>query len=134
MNVAIFILSSQKLLAGARVVPLVNWSKSSSWRVFSVADSACSCSRTLSVSAVVHARHAKIVSPLDADARWATPSPGLKRSSTMYGLDRLLLEVNALVDLDPAIVPPLFHPGKKMALIDIYVLSLCGIEQCPYIG
>jgi hypothetical protein len=29
-----------------------------------------------------------------------------------YGLDRLLLEVNALVDLDPAIVRPLFHPGK----------------------
>jgi hypothetical protein len=38
-----------------------------------------------------------------------------------YGLDRLLLEVNALVDLDPAIVPPLFHPGKKMASIDIYI-------------
>ncbi len=51
-----------------------------------------------------------------------------------YGLDCLLLEVNALVNLDPAIVRPLFHPGQKMVSIGIYVLSLCGIEECPYIG
>ncbi len=51
-----------------------------------------------------------------------------------YGLDRLLFEVNALVDLDPAIVRPLFHPGKKMVSISICVLFFCGIEECPDIG
>ena len=48
-----------------------------------------------------------------------------------YGLNCLLLKVNALVDLDPAIVCLLFHPCKKMALVSIDFLAFCGIEQFP---
>jgi hypothetical protein len=45
-----------------------------------------------------------------------------------YRLYCFLLEVNALVDLDTAVIRPLFHPGNKMASIGIYVLTFSVIE------
>ena len=55
------------------------------------------------------------------------PLPRIE-SQFYYGLDCLLFEVDALVDLNPAIIRPLFHPGKKMVSICVHVLSFSGIE------
>jgi hypothetical protein len=48
-----------------------------------------------------------------------------------YGLDFFLLKVNALVDLNPAIVRLLFYPSKKMVSISLDVFAFCRIEQFP---
>ncbi len=50
------------------------------------------------------------------------------------GLDRFLFEVDARVDLDAAIVCPLFHPCKKVTTIRIDVFAFGGIEELSNVG
>jgi hypothetical protein len=83
-----------------------------------MADSACSCLQTLSVSCVVRAWH-------------ALPRIEYQLND---GLDRFLFKIDAHVDLDAAIVSPLLHSCKEVTTICINIFPFGGIEELPNAG
>jgi hypothetical protein len=132
MNVDTFILSSQKLSTGAHVVPFGSLRRSSKRCIVSVTNSACSCLQTRSVSWVVHALHARIDNPLEAEERCATPLPYKPQFDNC--LNCLLLQVDTCVYLDAPILHVLHHARVEVTPVGIDVLPFCGIKQFPNVG
>jgi hypothetical protein len=71
-------------------------------------------------------------SPFDAKARGHTlPKIEFQLND---GLDCFLFKIDAHVNLDAAIVHPLFHPCKEATTIRINVFAFGGIEERPNVG